>query len=122
MDRDNWKDTIIEQMIKKGLGDDIDNPNVDTLAEIMEERDETYAEYHRSGRQPVVMHINKGGAENMEKNPLLRIWIDLNQLSLTYWRELGLTPSSYKKLTEVPLSQKKAEDPIESKILAILQS
>ena len=109
-------------MVKKGLDDELDNPNIETLAVIMEERDETYTTYKKSGRYPVITHTNKSGAKNMERNPLLRTWVDLNQLSLTYWRELGLTPSSYKKLTEVPLSQKKAEDPIESKILAILKS
>ena len=35
----------------------------------------------------------------MTKNPLLVLWDDLNKSALAYWRELGLTPSSYKKMT-----------------------
>lgn len=34
----------------------------------------------------------------MTKNPLLTTWDELNKTALSYWRELGLTPSSYKKL------------------------
>lgn len=122
MDKEDWKNLIIDQMLKKGLDEEIENPNIETLAEIMAERDETYTAYHKSGGNPVIKHTNKGGATNLEKNPLLRVWIDLNQLSLTYWRELGLTPSSFKKLTETPLSRKKEDDPVENKILEILNS
>lgn len=35
----------------------------------------------------------------MTKNPLLVLWDDLNKSALAYWRELGMTPSSYKKMT-----------------------
>ena len=27
------------------------------------------------------------------------LWDDLNKSALAYWRELGMTPSSYKKMT-----------------------
>lgn len=122
MKKRGWKNIIIDQMLKKGLDDEIANPNIETLAEIMAERDETYKAYQKTGGHPVISHTNKGGATNLEKNPLLKVWIDLNQLSLTYWRELGLTPSSFKKLTEMPLAQKKKEDPVENKIMEILNS
>ena len=35
----------------------------------------------------------------MTKNPLLVLWDELNKTALAYWRELGLTPSAYKKIT-----------------------
>jgi len=35
----------------------------------------------------------------MVKNPLLILWDDLNKSALAYWRELGLTPSSFRKMT-----------------------
>lgn len=44
-------------------------------------------------------YTNKAGATNLTKNPLLVLWDDLNKSALAYWRELGLTPSSYKKIT-----------------------
>ena len=58
-------------MLKKGLDDEIANPNIETLAEIMAERDEAYKTYQKSGGHPVITHTNKGGAANLEKNPLL---------------------------------------------------
>ena len=43
----------------------------------------------------------------MTKNPLLVLWDDLNKTALAYWRELGLTPSSYKKMTgDAPKKEK----------------
>lgn len=46
----------------------------------------------------MIEYTNKGGSTNMTKNPLLTLWDDLNKSALAYWRELGLTPSSYKKM------------------------
>lgn len=117
---DEWKSIIIAQMEAKGMDDETSNPNIDTLAAIMEERDRCFELYQRSGGNPVINHTNKYGATNLERNPLLRTWIDLNQQSLTYWRELGLTPSSFKKLTDEPIQRKKAGDSVETKILEIL--
>lgn len=43
----------------------------------------------------------------MTKNPLLVLWDDLNKSALAYWRELGMTPSSYKKMTgDAPKKEK----------------
>ena len=50
------------------------------------------------GAEPVREYTNKAGATNLTKNPLLILWDDLNKSALAYWRDLGLTPSSYKKL------------------------
>ena len=47
----------------------------------------------------VIEYTNKGNATNMVKNPLLILWDDLNKSALAYWRELGLTPSSFRKMT-----------------------
>lgn len=71
MKKRGWKNIIIDQMLKKGLDDEIANPNIETLAEIMAERDEAYKTYQKSGGHPVITHTNKGGAANLEKNPLL---------------------------------------------------
>ena len=47
----------------------------------------------------MLFRSNKAGATNLTKNPLLVLWDELNKTALAYWRELGLTPSSYKKIT-----------------------
>lgn len=44
----------------------------------------------------------------MTKNPLLVLWDDLNKSALAYWRELGMTPSSYRKLTGEGVQKEKA--------------
>ena len=72
---------------------------VSTLADILEQRDRVYDQYVEEGCQPVLDYTNKGGATNPTKNPLLVLWDDLNKSALAYWRELGMTPSSYKKMT-----------------------
>ena len=120
MTSEEWREVILAQLENKGMDDELENPTIDTLATIMEERDRCWELYQRSGGNPVINHTNKYGATNLERNPLLRTWIDLNQQSLTYWRELGLTPSSFKKLTDEPIQRKKAGDPVETKILEIL--
>ena len=35
----------------------------------------------------------------MIKNPLLSTYDEMNKTALMYWKELGLTPSAYKKVT-----------------------
>ena len=47
----------------------------------------------------MIAHTNQGGSTNTVKNPLLVLWDDLNKSALAYWRELGMTPSSYRKMT-----------------------
>ena len=73
-------------------------PVIATLCDILEQRDAVYAQYIATGAEPVSEYTNKFGAVNMVKNPLLILWDDLNKSALAYWRDLGLTPSSYKKL------------------------
>lgn len=40
------------------------------------------------------------------KSPYITLWDDLNKTALTYWRELGLTPASLKKISEAALKTK----------------
>lgn len=99
MTRAKWKTLIIEQMAALGIQKDAYDSAVETLAGILEQRDKTFSEFHKSGGKSVVEYTNKGGSTNLTKNPLLILWDDLNKSALAYWRELGLTPSSYKKMT-----------------------
>ena len=68
---------------------------INTLADILEQRDACLAKYVEDGAVPIMEYTNKGGATNTVKNPLLILWTDLNTQALAYWRELGLTPSAY---------------------------
>ena len=112
-----WKNRIKRQLSTLDQRDDGYGPVIDTLADILEQRDNVYQQFVDDGCQAVREYINKFGAANMTKNPLLVLWDDLNKSALAYWRELGLTPSSYKKITGAA-----AEPPKAKGIAAALQS
>lgn len=99
MTKAKWKNLILQQMAALDLQNDAYESAVETLAGILEQRDKTHTEFKRSGGKSVIEYTNKGGSTNMTKNPLLILWDDLNKSALAYWRELGLTPSGYRKLT-----------------------
>lgn len=73
-------------------------PVIESLAEILEQRDQTMADYRENGSGPIVEHTNKAGATNLCRSPYLELWDMLNKTALAYWRELGLTPAAYKKV------------------------
>ena len=102
-----WKNRINQQLSALGQTEKAYDSVVSTLADILEQRDTVYQEYIDGGCEPVREYTNKGGATNMTKNPLLVLWDDLNKSALAYWRELGMTPSSYKKMTgDAPKKEK----------------
>lgn len=72
---------------------------ISALAEILYMKDEVYEQFVDEGCKATVEHTNKAGATNVSKNPLLMLWDDMNKTALSYWRELGLSPSSLKKIT-----------------------
>lgn len=94
-----WKTLLRRQLKALGNTEKAYDSVVSTLADILEQRDAVHEEYLADGCRPVREYTNKGGATNTVKNPLLVLWDDLNKSALAYWRELGLTPSSYKKMT-----------------------
>lgn len=98
MTKAKWKQLIISQMETLGVRNDAYDSPVETLASILAQRDKTAREFRESGGKTVMGYTNKNGSTNMVKNPLLVMWDDLNKSALAYWRELGLTPSSYKKM------------------------
>lgn len=108
MSKTKWKNLINKQLSALGLQNEAYESAVESLAMILEQRDKTYKEFKKSGGKTVVEYTNKAGATNTTKNPLLVMWDELNKAALAYWRELGLTPSSYKKLTgEGPKKEEK---------------
>lgn len=72
---------------------------IDTLAAILEQRDEAYEAYIEDGRA-MIERISDRGAKNMVKNPRLSLWMDLNTQALAYWKELGLTPAGLKRIDD----------------------
>lgn len=94
-----WKNRIAASLKQISVDPKQYQAVIDTLADILEQRDACLERYVSDGAVPVMEYTNKGGATNTVKNPLLILWTDLNAQALAYWRELGLTPSAYKKMT-----------------------
>lgn len=55
-------------------------------------------EFESDGGKYMVEHTNKAGATNYVKNPLYVIMDDLRKNVVAYCRELGLTPTGFKKI------------------------
>lgn len=98
MKRRTWSKRIKECCIEAGTYQKYFDNVIDSLAAILERRDEAEETYIKSGGKAIVKYTNKGGATNAVVNPALSLWDNLNKTALTYWRELGLTPSGYKKI------------------------
>lgn len=98
MTRKSWKSRIKKCCKNAGTYQPWFDGAIDTLAGILEQRDEATEKYIADGRQPVVIYTNKAGAENTVKNPLLQIILECNAQALAYWKELGLTSKSWKTM------------------------
>lgn len=107
MTKGRWKNKIKDACIAAGTYRDYFDNAIEILAEIMEKRDESEEVYKKSGGNPIIVHTNKAGAKNIAKNPALILWDDLNKSALSYWRDLGLTPSGLKKIDESSLKKTK---------------
>lgn len=99
MTKKKYKELILTQLSALGVHEESYDTVIESLAAILEQRDKTFREFKQSGGQSAIEYTNKGGSTNLTKNPLLTLWDEQNKTALAYWRELGLTPSSYKKLT-----------------------
>lgn len=106
MDRKKWKSKIKKQCNEAGTYKKHHDPIIDTLAGILEKRDEAERQYEEEGAEPVVSYTNKAGATNIVKNPALVVIIELNSQALSFWRDLGLTPAGLKKLNGDALTAK----------------
>lgn len=114
MKRTAWKNRIIKACKEAGTYREFFNVIIDTLAEILEKRDEVAKEYKDRGGKALVEYTNKGGSTNLTKNPALTLWDDLNKSALAYWRDLGLTPAGLKKIDESAMQKKRKSGLLEA--------
>lgn len=94
-----WKKKIKAACRKAGTYKPFFDSVITTLSEIMEKRDKAQEIFDMSGGNIMISHTNKAGATNIETNPAVRLINEYNRDALAYWRDLGLTPAGYKKLT-----------------------
>ena len=80
---------------------------INTLSDILVERDRIYKQYVDDGARPIIETTSDRGAKNKRPNPLLKEWNELNAAALGYWRDLGLTPAGLKKINDEAMKEKK---------------
>lgn len=97
MKKNAWKRRIIEATKEAGTYKPAFTQVIDSLAEILEQRDSAYMQFLESGGQACIEKITDRGSRNIGKNPRLLVWDDLNRTALAYWRELGLSPAALRK-------------------------
>lgn len=94
-----WKRRIKAACEEAGTYKPVFDIFIEQLAWILETRDAAQKSYKENGGTPIVEHTNKSGFTNVTKNPALAVINDCNQQALTYWRDLGLTPAGFKKIS-----------------------
>lgn len=107
MTKAKWKKKIKEQMEQMGIYQTAFNPTILALAEILEQRDKAFEDFTANGGEMIVTNTSDRGAKNMRKNPRLQAWQDLNAQALLFWRDLGLTPSGLKKISDMTAKKEK---------------
>ena len=100
MTKKSWKDKIKKACVDVGTYRPSFDYVIDTLAGILEARDNAQEKFDEMGGATVVKHTNKGGSTNIVKNPALVVIDDMNKTALQYWRDLGLTPAGLRRIDE----------------------
>ena len=93
-----WKKKIRAACEEAGTYQPFFELAIEQLAQIMETKDAALKLYKESGNQPVMEYTNARGFTNLRKNPALAVIQECNVQGLAFWRELGLTPSGFKKI------------------------
>lgn len=107
MEKKEWMRKINAACKKAGTYQPQFSYVIETLAQIMEDRDKVHDQYVASGAEPTIIHTNKAKERNVVKNPMLVMEMELNSQALAYWRDLGLTPAGLKKLNDDAMKPKK---------------
>ena len=113
MQKEKWIDIIKDSCVKANTYQPYFDSVIDTLAQILESRDEAHRQYIENGSEPTIIHTNQAKEKNVQKNPMLTIEMDLNSQALSYWRELGLTPSGLKKISSESVVKLQTEQSLE---------
>lgn len=106
MKKEEWKIEIEKACKEAGTYQPFFNAVIDTLAQIMEARDNAHAQFVQSGSAPTIIHTNKAKEKNVVKNPILVMENELNTQALAYWKQLGLTPKGLRDLNAIVVEKK----------------
>lgn len=95
-----WKTRLKKACVSAGTYQNYFDYTIDALAGILEKRDEIQALIDDGTEELVIETTNKSGFTNRVINPLFKTWKEMNEQTLSYWRELGLTPAGLKKIND----------------------
>jgi len=99
MKKKDWKKKIEDSCKGANVYKEYFDGAIDTLAQILETRDQIHQQYIDEGANPtIIVTTDRSGKENIHKNPLISMETELNSQALKYWSELGLTAAGFKKL------------------------
>lgn len=98
-----WKSRLKKLMEAVGTYKPAFEPTIQAAAELLEQRDLIYQQFINEGSQTMITKTSDRGAQNTVENPLLRTWREMQGQALTYWKELGLTAASLKKINEAAI-------------------
>ena len=107
MNKTQYKTRILTATKNIGTYNKAFDQVINTLSDILAERDRVHKQYVDEGSEPLVDFVTDRGQHNRKPNPLLKQWNELNASALSYWRELGLTPAGLKKINDEALKEKK---------------
>ncbi len=115
MKKNAWKKKITEATELAGTYQSYFDPIIDTLASILEKRDDAEALYKKTGSELIIektIRVAGGGEKNLMKSPIIQLIEELNRDALQYWRDLGLTPRGLSAISsEIRDEVKKKERP-----------
>ena len=109
MNAQEYRERIITACQQVGTYQPSFDDVIDSLALMLQRRDEANELFLASGGHAIIQYTNKGGATNPSKNPALVLWDELNKSALQYWRDLGLTPAGLRRISEEALAPKKKD-------------
>jgi len=89
MNENQWREKIVGLLDGKDIKDMLDSPAIDDAAQLASEADDTLEAYRAC--------VKTDGRESAEAHRLLREWRQLKDQTLAAWRELCLTPKSYRQ-------------------------
>ena len=114
-----WRSKIKKQCEDIGTYKQSYNSVIDALAKILEQRDSAIEQFRKDGSRLLCEKTSDRGAVNQTINPLVQLVNQLNGTALAYWKELGLTPLAYKKMTAGAADSGEKVSPLASILLSI---
>lgn len=96
----DFQATIKEACVNNGTYKPEYDAVIKQLADVLELRQGAIELYKKEGSKAATQFKNREGETYFKANPLLKTITDLDKDALSYWRDLGLTPAAYKKLSQ----------------------